>query len=429
MSAWLGETSEIEQTRVQTAGRPPARFTQIIRTGPDELPEDEVLVADGIPGIKPRPRLASIDNAVRISGMVLVVAVFRIVIPHHIHSIGILRLVRHHDTCQSSGHGTGSVHGTYTSSQALGDDSDTHGIGSIRLIAPEHRLVDFSSIKNGMRIRVVRIIHFIADTPQEDAGMVAVATYHIGHVPFYPLLEEVESTVIIRSTHIPALYPFAFWKLPFVRDFIHYKKSQAVTQFIKNGGLWVVAHADGIYANPFQVIQTAFPYLRRHYCTQHSCIMMQAYTFYLHPVAVEGKTFVGIKFQRTQSHFGLTAVNAFAIGKQFGFQCIQIRIIQIPTMGFGHFQVKTLLGNAFFSIGNTHTALCHLLSGSIVQCSPQFQFVGSCLVLLHLYIDRNDGLLVCQRSGMPAHTPLRNMCIGSSHQPYIAIDARPRIPT
>ena len=128
-----------------------------------------------------------------------------------------------------------------------------------------------------------------------------------------------------------------------------------------------MAHADGIYANPFQVIQTAFPYLRRHYCTQHSCIMMQAYTFYLHPVAVEGKTFVGIKFQRTQSHFGLTAVNAFAIGKQFGFQCIQIRIIQIPTMGFGHFQVKTLLGNALFSIGNTHTALCHLLSGSIVQ--------------------------------------------------------------
>ena len=25
-------------------------------------------------------------------------------------------------------------------------------------------------------------------------------------------------------------------------------------------------------------------------------------------------------------------------------------------------------------------------------------------MLLHLYIDRNDGLLVCQRSGMPAHT-------------------------
>ena len=55
--AW-GKLPEIEQTRVQTAGRPSARFTQIIRTGPDELPEDEILVADGIPGIKPRTRLA-----------------------------------------------------------------------------------------------------------------------------------------------------------------------------------------------------------------------------------------------------------------------------------------------------------------------------------------------------------------------------------
>ena len=139
---------------------------------------------------------------------------------------------------------------------------------------PRNRDVYKRQIKNGMRIRVVRIIHFIADTPQENTGMIAVTTYHIGYVPFYPLLEEVESTVITRSTHIPALYPFAFRKLPFVRDFIHYKKSQAVTQFIKNGGLWVMAHADGIYANPFQVIQAAFPYLRRHYCTQHSCIMM-----------------------------------------------------------------------------------------------------------------------------------------------------------
>lgn len=47
----LAETAEVEQSRIETAGRPGPRFAEVVRAGPDELAEDELLVARDIPGV------------------------------------------------------------------------------------------------------------------------------------------------------------------------------------------------------------------------------------------------------------------------------------------------------------------------------------------------------------------------------------------
>ena len=138
--------------------------------------------------------------------------------------------------------------------------------------------------------------------------MVAVAAHHIGYVTFNPFFKEIKGTVKAGFPYIPALHPFAFRKFPFIRSFIHDKESHFVAQVVEYRCLWVVAHADGVNADGFQVLQAAFPYFFRHYGSQYAGIMMQADTFYFHPFAVQGKSFVGVELQGPQSDTGFTFI-------------------------------------------------------------------------------------------------------------------------
>ena len=132
--------------------------------------------------------------------------------------------------------------------------------------------------------------------------MVAVTTHHVGYVPLNPFLKEIESSVETGGTHVPSLYPLALGKFPFVAGFVHHHQTQFVAQVIHIGGLRIVAHADGIGSHLLQVTQTAFPHIARDYAAQHTSIVVQTYTFHLHPFAVQGKSFVGIELEGTQTY-------------------------------------------------------------------------------------------------------------------------------
>ena len=64
------------------------------------------LVADGLPGIVADTGLTAVDDTLRVGLMVYVVALFGIVVAHHVDGFRVFRLVAHHHTCQSTRDGS-----------------------------------------------------------------------------------------------------------------------------------------------------------------------------------------------------------------------------------------------------------------------------------------------------------------------------------
>ena len=77
-----------------------------------------------------------------------------------------------------------------------------------------------------MRIGVVGIVHLVADAPEEDARMAAVAAHHVGYVAVNPLLEVVERALETGRAFVPALQPLALGELPLVAGFVHDKQAK-----------------------------------------------------------------------------------------------------------------------------------------------------------------------------------------------------------
>ena len=159
--------------------------------------------------------------------MILIVAVFGVVVAHHIDRLGILGLVAHHHACEGSGDGTALIDAAHAGCEALGDLADALSIGTRGVVATEHGLVDGGvlAIEDGMRIGVVGIIDFVTDAPEENAGVVAVASHHVGHVTVDPFLEEVVCAIVGWCADVPAFDPLALRELPFVGSFVHHEEA------------------------------------------------------------------------------------------------------------------------------------------------------------------------------------------------------------
>ena len=154
-----------------------------------------------------------------------------------------------------------------------------------------------------MRIGVVGIIHFVADAPEEDAGMTAVAAHHIGHIAVNPFLKVSVRAFEARFPLIPAFQPLALRKLPFVACLVHHQHSFFVADVVECRRVRIVAHTQGIDADGFQLTHTTSPHLGRHGSSQHTSIVMHTDTFHLHPFAVERKAFFRRELQRAQTCF------------------------------------------------------------------------------------------------------------------------------
>ena len=161
--------------------------------------------------------------------MIFIITVFRIIISYYIYCFRIFCLIRHYHSGQCTGNRTRSIYRTYTGSQTLCNLTDTHGIRRIRLVSSEHRLVNGCAIQHRMRIRVIRIVYLIADTPQEYTRVIPVTTHHIRHIAFNPFFKEIKRAVIAWLTYIPSLYPFPFREFPFIRSLIHHQEPHSVT--------------------------------------------------------------------------------------------------------------------------------------------------------------------------------------------------------
>ena len=218
--------------------------------------------------------------------MVHVISVLCVVIAYHIYCIRILCFVGHYHSGKCSGGRTRSIDGAYAGDESLGYLADAHGIRCIRIISSEHWLVYAAAVQDRVRIWVVRIIDFIADTPEAYAGVIPVASYHVGDILLNPFFEKVEGTVITWSSYIPSFNPFALREFPFVRYLVHHEQSHLVAEVVKYRCLRIVAHADCIGADSLEILQTPSPNFLWYNSTEHSGIMMETDSFDFHPVPV-----------------------------------------------------------------------------------------------------------------------------------------------
>ena len=72
--------------------------------------------------------------------MINVIPVFRIIVSHNIHSLGISRLVRHYHSCESSGSRPGSVYTLDYLGKPFRNLPYPHSVRSIRIVSSIHRL-------------------------------------------------------------------------------------------------------------------------------------------------------------------------------------------------------------------------------------------------------------------------------------------------
>ena len=132
--------------------------------------------------------------------------------------------------------------------------------------------------------------------------MVTVTPNHIGYIAVYPLFEEVIAAVIAGLPLVPTLYPLTFRELPFVARLVHDEKAYTVRYVIYGGSLRIVAHSQGIDSEFLQAPKTALPHLFRHYRSQCTGIMMDAYTLHFHVFPVEGESGVRVKAEFTYAY-------------------------------------------------------------------------------------------------------------------------------
>src|SRR5690606_33037692 len=96
------------------------------------------------------------------------------------------------------------------------DIAEAHRIRRIRLESTECRLrkaaVFFIAIQYGMRVWVVRVVHFVANAPRKDGEVVAVAFHHVGQILFTPFLEIFIAALESGRTYVPPLQPLPLGK-------------------------------------------------------------------------------------------------------------------------------------------------------------------------------------------------------------------------
>ena len=279
-----------------------------------------------------------------------------------------------------------------------------------------------------MRIGIVRVIHLVADRPEEDRRVVPVAAHHVRHVAFDPHLEEVITAVETGRADVPPLDPLALGELPLVRSLIHDQQPQFVAQVVDHRSLRIVAHADGVHTDSAQVLQTPAPHFGRDSRTQHPGIVMQADPFDLHPAAVQGKPPVGIECQRAEAGTEAAPVDPLTVAQQIGLQRIEVRIVEIPPVGIVQPETKRSAEAVRIARHDTLPGRSHLHTVRVTERYGHLQPVGRGHVPLQRIIHSQKGPAIGQRLHTTGGPPLREVDLGSRHDPDVAVDARTGIP-
>ena len=258
--------------------------------------------------------------------------------------------------------------------------------------------------------------------------MVAVAAHHVGHVALYPFFEEVVCALIAGVTLIPTFQPLALRELPFVARFVHDEQAQRIAEIVDHWRLRVVAHANGIHADVLQILEPPLPHVARDHRTEHSGIVVQAYTLYLHIASVNGKTFVGREVERTQSHSHQAAVYSLTRPciTQQSLDGIEVAAADIPLHGLLYLQRQ----RAALTWDDNRLPFCHLPTHGVANRDVSLQLRRLVGIALSdsFHVNLHGGGTSIHLLQPPSATPLCEMHGCCLDEPHGAIDAATCIP-
>ena len=162
--------------------------------------------------------------------------------------------------------------------------------------------------------------HFIADAPDEDGGMVAVAEYQVGQIAFVPV---VEVTGIVMGC-------FSF--PPHIECLVHHDEAHTVAKVEQFRCGRVMGTTDAVTAHFFQYLQLAFDGTEVDGCAQTSQVVVHTDTVYLHLFSVQDESFLCIETKSTDADRGIIDIKYFTGLFLFdnASYFIYIRVIKTP---------------------------------------------------------------------------------------------------
>ncbi len=310
------EAAQIKQARAAGPVRPFIRFAQIIRAGPQKLPGDEIIGLHREPGAVLLAVLAAVDDALRIFLVVVGVASFLVVI-----AVGIEQL------CESNGvgHGHGGQRGGDRAGGVEGFDGGNQRLGAGDQLLGGRMAGVVIAAEHGIGEGVVGVVHFVANAPEDDAGMIAVADDEVLDVGDGPLGEDFAVAVMAGRAVVAAGDPLVLAGREFVKRLVHHEEAELVAEIEQGGVGRIVAGADGIGADFLEREQAAQEHFVRHGRADGAGIVMQADTLDLHIFPIEKKSLVRVemKFANAKS-VGDLIHNCRAVGCDFGDGVVEV---------------------------------------------------------------------------------------------------------
>src|SRR6185503_888502 len=168
--------------------------------------------------------------------------------------------------------------------------------------------------------------HFIADAPDEDTGMIAIAQYHVFEIALVPLVP-VEVVVIFRLRN-----------LPHIKRLIHDDEAHAVGEFEQFRRGRIVRSAETVHAHTFQHLQLPLDSARVHGGTERTEIVMIASPADLHRLAVEKEPLLDVETKGADTESSLVTINHSSALFELRDYVVDVRTIIRPKHRRGNCQ-------------------------------------------------------------------------------------------
>ncbi len=164
---------------------------------------------------------------------------------------------------------------------------------------------------------------FIADAPEDDGGVIAVAVDHGDDIAFGPVVEEA------------AITEAGLGAFPFVEGFIHDEEAHAVGEVEKFGVWGIVGGADGVAAEGAEDFELSLEGAEVGGGAEGAEVVVIADALDLDAFAVEEEAVVGGEYEGADAEGGGIGVDDFAVHGEIGDDGVEVGGIGGPALWVG----------------------------------------------------------------------------------------------
>ncbi len=184
---------------------------------------------------------------------------------------------------------------------------------------------------------------FVADAPEDDGGMIAVAAEFGAPILLVPVIEE--QMIIV----------FGFAAFPAIEGLIHNEHAQAVAEIEQFRGGRIVAGANGVAAHLLQNFDLPLQGAEVDGGAEGAEVVVVADAVQGNAAAVEQKTVVGRELNFADAKGSLVAVNHFAVLLDGSDHQVTVGLFEAPEAGMAEFDL--VFGQGGLARGDWDVAL------------------------------------------------------------------------